>query len=120
MENLIRKKLGITLLVGTNSVNFSWIRTEILETYKLENHALPTYHYMTKHWPNLDCGVVTINPLYSILTREYLLRKAKRTDVSETKKNKKYVQYFAKLKLTLAKGLLHIFKKCERKLGDIF
>ena len=86
MENSIGKKLAISLLVGTNTTHYAKIRNDILETFKLDNHCVPTYWYMTKHCPRLESGIMNIHPAYSILTREYELKKEKRSDLSETKK----------------------------------
>ena len=86
--------------------NFSKNRRKVLDAYNLENFDLPSYYYMTLHRPKFKKGIFDIDSKYSLLTREAHLKKAKRNDISDTKKNKVSKNFYSKIICTLLESLI--------------
>ena len=83
----------------------------------MEDFDLLSYYYMTLHRPKLEKGIFDIDSEYSLLTREAHLKKAKRNDISDTKKNKVSKNFYSKIICTLPESLTLLLEKCERNLG---
>ena len=120
MEKSVGKPLAVSMLMSTTRKDFNNIRKQILETYQLQDHDIPTFYYITKERPNMEKGEMdSILEAYSILTREFKLNQAT-LDKSETVKNKIEKRFFCKIKSSLADLLVLLLEKCERLFGKDF
>ena len=120
IEKSVGKPLAVFMLMSTTQKDFNNIRKQILETYQLQDHDIPTFYYITKERPNMEKGEMdTILEAYSILTREFKLNQAI-LDKSETVKNKIEKRFFCKIKSSLADLLVLLFEKCEYLFGKNF
>ena len=55
------KSVAVKLLMLANKTNYGKIRDEFIESFKLDNHNLPTYYYITLHYPKFIKGIIIIN-----------------------------------------------------------
>ena len=112
-----RTSVGLSFLMTCTKTDFSKNRREVLDAYNLEDFDLPSYYYMTLHRPKFEKRIFDIDSKYSLLTREAHLKKAKRNDISNTKKNKVSKNFYSKIICTLPESLLLLLEKCKRILG---
>ena len=122
MGESVRTNVAISLLMGTTREHYNEMRQECLKAYKLEEHDLPTFYYITKFRPKMDKGILdgTIE-CYKKLAREGKLKKeTSTTDMTLKKKNKIEKRYFCKIKGTILDLMTHLFEKCERMFGVDF
>lgn len=108
--------VGISFLKATTRTAFIEMRLKVIEKFGLTKYDIPSYHYMKMHRPKFNSGIIEINSKYQLIERESRLKKEKRKDLSETKKNNITKLYYCKLDLTLYDSIVKLFEKCERKL----
>ena len=71
------KSVAVKLLMSANKTNYGKIRDEFIESFKLDNHDLPTYYYMTLHRPKFVKGIYTIDPQFSFFRSRIKNKKVK-------------------------------------------
>ena len=58
----------------------------MINTYKMEDHEVPTFYYAIKHQPKMVNGIVDIDPEFSMLTRETMINKLNDKNQGDIKK----------------------------------
>ena len=78
MEESVRKNVAISFLMASTRENYNLMRQECLETYKLQEHDLPIFYYITKFFPKIDKGILdnTIE-FYKKIAREGKFKKGR-------------------------------------------
>lgn len=90
--------VAISLLIAITRISFVNIKRWFLSTFELANHDILTYHYIAKHQPNFESGILDITKKYALLIRETRIKKNKINKESETKKNKILKYFYSKVK----------------------
>ena len=114
METSVGKPLAISMLIASTRNDYNDMRNKCLECYKLQDHELPTFYYITMQHPKMVKGVIdSIKEPYKILGREYRLAQEARKKEAETKKDKMKAQYYCEIKGLLADCVVHLLEKYE-------
>ena len=69
--------IGALFLKAATRTDFYGMRLKVIEKFGLTKYDIPSYHYMTIHWPKFDTGILQIDPEYRLISRESQLKKKK-------------------------------------------
>ena len=90
VESSKGKGIGVALLMATHRNAYNFLREQIINNLNLPSYEIPTFHYITKHRPKIESGILSIDKEFSILSRESQLKKENRKKKNDNKKRKRF------------------------------
>ena len=93
VESSKGKGIGVALLMATHRNAYNFLREQIINNLNLPSYEIPIFHYITKHRPKIESGILSIDKDFSILSRESQIKKEiqKKKNDNEKKRKRFYI-----------------------------